>query len=68
MPHRPTNLETQMSLFPVAESMEAATNHFRASLPIDNENELHSLLAMYHNTLLRGLNDRTDAHPQGTPV
>jgi hypothetical protein len=53
----PSKLETQLSLFPVAESMEAATAHIHSQLPITNANELHSLLAMYQNTLAKEMAD-----------
>jgi len=46
----------QQSLFPVKGSLQEATAHLKDSLPITDENELHALLMMYHNTLLEELN------------
>lgn len=51
--HKP---EEQLSLFPTEDSLEIATRLFESKLPITDVNELNSLLAMYHNTLLKELN------------
>jgi hypothetical protein len=45
----------QHSLFPVKDSLYEATSTLKESLPITDENELHALLMMYHNTLLEAL-------------
>lgn len=47
----------QLSLFPVEPNLLEATNLIKSKLPIVDENELHSLLAIYHNTMLKEIND-----------
>lgn len=49
--------ETQLSLFPTEENVQAATRLIESKLPITETNELHSLLALYHNTLIKELDD-----------
>lgn len=45
--------EAQLSLFPTEDSIQAATKLIESKLPITETNELHSLLALYHNTLIQ---------------
>lgn len=60
-----TQCETQpqlravpMSLFPTAGTLNEVVDLGNSRLPITNPNELLSLLATYHNTLLKQVNTK----------
>ena len=46
---------TPQSLYPTHESLDSFVRLARESLPITDQNTLHSVLMTYHNTLLQEL-------------
>lgn len=41
------------SVYLVAENLSAAQSYIKSRLPITDENELHTLLMLHYNTILR---------------
>jgi hypothetical protein len=52
---RPALSPTPMSLFPTLGSLQEVADLADSKLPITSKNELFSLLATYHNTLLNAV-------------
>jgi len=52
---------TPMNVFPTMGSLQDVVDLAEASLPIVSKNEIVALLAMYHNTLLKELNDSSSS-------
>lgn len=52
--HQPNQLQAkEFTLFPAKDSIDEAVNYCNSKMPIEDSQTLFSLLAMYHNTLLK---------------
>ena len=47
----------QMSLYPTLDSVTEAITFIEAQVPLNTANEVFGLLMIYHNSLLKQLND-----------
>ncbi len=50
--NEPSLRAVPMNVFPTMGSLQEVVDHANSKLPITNRNEIHSLLMIYHNTLL----------------
>lgn len=54
-PKSPANTPEQLTLFPTMNSVKDVLDFAEAKLPINNRNDVVTLLGTYHNTLLNQL-------------
>ena len=53
---------TPMSLFPTMNSLQEVMDLGMSKMPVNQWNEMHSLLCIYHNTLLKVINNEEQHH------
>ena len=49
-----------MSLYPTMDSLTEAIKYIESQVPLNTPNEVFSLLMVYHNTLLKQLNEKSN--------
>jgi hypothetical protein len=54
-PHKPALRAVPMALFPTMGSLQEVIDLASSKLPMTDKNEMHSILMVYHNTLLAQL-------------
>lgn len=57
-PSQPPLRAVRMSLFPAKGSLDEAVNYCKSQVPVEDGNKMHSLLMIYHNTLINSLESK----------